>query len=72
MDTRLDNQVDPERRDEIRRQSEDYTKRKSINFIGVRKDRTGEAKPHIYDIENFTFHIHTIKSIIVILKLKNL
>jgi cell surface protein SprA len=32
----------------------DYTKRNSINFIGVKKDRTGSGKQHIYDIENFT------------------
>ncbi len=55
LDTRLDAQTDSARRDEIQEQSEDYTKRKSINFIGVRKDRTSDAKPKIYDIENFTF-----------------
>ncbi len=55
LDTRLDNIDDPVEKDEIKRQSEDYTKRKSINFIGVRKDRTGEGKPKVYDIENFTF-----------------
>ncbi|MBC7642138.1 MAG: cell surface protein SprA, partial [Flavobacterium sp.] len=32
----------------------DYTKRRSINFIGVRKDRVGEKKPHLYDPENLT------------------
>ncbi len=32
----------------------DYTKRNSINFIGVKKDKTGNGKPHIYDIENIT------------------
>ncbi len=32
----------------------DYTKRKSINFIGVRKDRIGEKKPHLWDPENLT------------------
>lgn len=33
----------------------DYTKRKSINFIGVRKERGEDQKAHIYDPENFTF-----------------
>ncbi len=32
----------------------DYTKRRSINFIGVRKDRPSEKKPHLYDPENLT------------------
>ena len=43
-------------RDAIKQQSEDYTKRQSINFIGVRKQRTGEAKPKFYDVENLTFN----------------
>ncbi|NNK28229.1 MAG: cell surface protein SprA [Flavobacteriaceae bacterium] len=56
LDTRLDNAANDDERDLIRTQSEDYTKRKSINFIGVRKQRTGEAKPRFYDVENFTFN----------------
>lgn len=36
-------------------QAIDYTKRKSINLIGVRKDRSAEKKPMPYDVENFTF-----------------
>ena len=32
----------------------DYTQRKNINFMNVRKDKTGaQSKSHIYDIENF-------------------
>jgi len=42
--------------DEIREQAEDYTKRTSINFIGVRKNRGEEAEANFYDIENFTFN----------------
>ncbi|HET8737056.1 MAG TPA: cell surface protein SprA, partial [Pricia sp.] len=42
--------------DAIREQAEDYTKRTSINFIGVRKDRGEEAEANFYDIENFTFN----------------
>ncbi|WP_243739408.1 T9SS outer membrane translocon Sov/SprA [Flavicella sediminum] len=36
--------------------AQDYTKRKSINFINVRKERVGELKkiPMPYDIENFS------------------
>ncbi len=55
LETRLDNASDTETRDAIKEQSVDYTKRQSINFIGVRKERTGEVKPRIYDVENFTF-----------------
>jgi cell surface protein SprA len=55
LQNRLDNIEDEEQRDIIEEQSVDYTKRQSINFIGVRKDRTGEGKPQIYDVENFTF-----------------
>ncbi|MEI7507889.1 MAG: cell surface protein SprA [Flavobacterium sp.] len=32
----------------------DYTKRRSINFIGIKKQRAEKAKPHFYDIENIT------------------
>lgn len=55
LDTRLDDTTDSARRDEIKKQSEDFTRRKSINFIGVRKDRTSDSKPKVYDVENFTF-----------------
>ena len=56
LQSRLDAADSNEERDQIKRQSEEYTKRKSINFIGVRKQRTGEAKPRFYDVENFTFN----------------
>jgi len=42
-------------KDNIRTRAVDYTKRRSINFIGVRKDRAPEQKPHVYDVENLTF-----------------
>ncbi len=42
--------------DEIREQAEDYTKRTSINFIGVRKNRGPEAEANFFDVENFTFN----------------
>lgn len=51
----LDNTTDQNERDNIVNRAIDYTKRKSINFIGVRKDRSPEQKQRLYDIENFTF-----------------
>jgi cell surface protein SprA len=42
--------------DQIRGQAEDYTKRTSINFIGVRKNRGEDAKANFFDVENFTFN----------------
>src|SRR5690606_23415991 len=38
----------------IRERAIDYTKRKSINFIGVRKDRAPQQKQRFYDVENLT------------------
>ncbi|WP_431605804.1 cell surface protein SprA [Aequorivita marisscotiae] len=54
LDTRLDNTEDEAERDRIKEQAVDYTKRQSVNFIGVRKERTGEGKPKVYDVENLT------------------
>ncbi|WP_417212656.1 cell surface protein SprA [Bizionia sp.] len=51
LQTQLDNNVD---QDSILNVNENFTKRKSINFIGVRKIRTGESAPRFYDVENFT------------------
>lgn len=45
-----------EGKDDVLEQAEDYTKRTSINLIGVRKDRGDEADANFYDIENFTFN----------------
>jgi cell surface protein SprA len=53
LQTQLDNNAN---QDSILNVNENYTKRKSINFIGVRKIRTGEAKPKPYDVENLTFN----------------
>ena len=59
-DIKLQNRLDAAQtsgeRETILQQSEDYTKRKSINFIGVRKQRTGEGKPRFYDVENLTLN----------------
>ncbi|MDX1334025.1 MAG: cell surface protein SprA, partial [Robiginitalea sp.] len=56
LQDRIDAANTPEEAEAIREQAEDYTKRTSVNFIGVRKNRSEEATPHIYDIENFTFN----------------
>ncbi len=56
LQSRIDAADTSAEREQIKRQSEEYTKRKSINFIGVRKQRTGDAKPRFYDVENFTFN----------------
>ncbi len=55
LDTRLENIQDPEERDAVEKQSQSYTKRESVNVIGLRKERVGEKKPMPYDIENFAF-----------------
>ncbi|WP_157505124.1 cell surface protein SprA [Flavobacterium tegetincola] len=47
---------DQAKKDNIKDRAIEYTKTKSINFIGVRKDRGAEQKPHVYDPENFTFN----------------
>ncbi|MFV5694629.1 cell surface protein SprA [Flavobacterium sp. LB3P122] len=51
----LNNTTDKAERDNIQSRATDYTKRQSINFIGVRKERRPEQKQHVYDPENFTF-----------------
>jgi len=56
LQSRLDAAETSEERERIKTQSEDYTKRQSINFIGVRKQRTGDAKPRVYDVENLTMN----------------
>nr|WP_246034209.1 cell surface protein SprA [Flavobacterium sangjuense] len=50
----IDNTTDPAERKNMRDRAIDFTKRKSINFIGVKKDRAPEQKQHIYDPENLT------------------
>ncbi|TDO77969.1 cell surface protein SprA [Flavobacterium chryseum] len=55
LDQLLRETTDQAEKDNIRTRAIDYTKRKSINFIGVRKDRAPEQKQHVYDVENLTF-----------------
>ncbi|MGD4956901.1 hypothetical protein QT827_22430, partial [Xanthomonas citri pv. citri] len=41
------------KRDSIRDAAVDFTSTKTLNFTNVRKNRTGDKKPKIYDISNF-------------------
>lgn len=50
----LSNTSSAAERENIRERAIDYTKRTSINFIGVKKERSPEQKQHIYDPENLT------------------
>ncbi len=56
LDDRIATATTQAEADEIREQAEDYTKRTSINFIGVRKNRGQEAEANFFDVENFTFN----------------
>lgn len=56
LQDRIDAEDTQEGKDQVRGQSEDYTKRQSINFIGVRKNRTSEKAPRFYDVENVTLN----------------
>ncbi|MGC1516665.1 MAG: cell surface protein SprA, partial [Maribacter sp.] len=56
LQDRIDAEDTQQGKDDILEQAEDYTKRTSINLIGVRKDRGEEADANFYDIENFTFN----------------
>ncbi len=57
-DLKLDEVIDSydlkEQQDSIKKMTVDYTQRKNLNFMNVRKDKVGaQKKSHIYDIENF-------------------
>lgn len=54
LDSRLDGIVDSDERDRVEKQSQTYTKRQSINLIGLRKERVGDKKPQPYDVENLS------------------
>jgi len=56
LEDRIDAANTAEEADQIREQAEDYTKRTSINLIGVRKNRSEEAEANFFDVENFTFN----------------
>ncbi|WP_420571790.1 cell surface protein SprA [Kordia sp.] len=54
LEDRLDLAATEAEKDRITEEAIDYTKRKSINFIGVRKERGAEQKARFYDVENIT------------------
>lgn len=56
LDDRIAAATTPEDAETIQKQAEDYTKRTSINLIGVRKNRGDEAEENFFDVENFTFN----------------
>jgi cell surface protein SprA len=56
LQSRLNSAENTAEKNNILERSEDYTKRKSINFIGVNKQRSGEGKSKFYDVENLTFN----------------
>jgi len=50
----LNSMEDASQRSELKRIAQDYTKRQSLNFTNIKKNRVGQGKkPRIYDIENF-------------------
>ncbi|MBL7471985.1 T9SS outer membrane translocon Sov/SprA [Robertkochia sediminum] len=56
LDDRLAAAETPEEARLLEEQAQDYTKRKSINLIGVRKNRNEEQRADFYDVENLTFN----------------
>jgi cell surface protein SprA len=50
----IDVTTDEAEKRNIKNRAIDYTKRKSINFIGVKKERGENQKQHFYDPENVT------------------
>lgn len=56
LESRLEAAETEAEKELIKSQSEDYTKRQSINFIGVRKNRTTDKTPRFYDVENLTLN----------------
>ncbi len=52
----LDSYKNQAEKDSLLKIVEDVEQRKNINFVNVRKERTGSKKARVYDIENFTFN----------------
>jgi len=54
LDDVLASYSDKAQQDSLKALTIDYTQRKNINFINVRKDKVGgQSKSHLWDIENF-------------------
>ncbi|NTW32897.1 MAG: cell surface protein SprA, partial [Bacteroidetes bacterium] len=52
----LDTYTNKNQQDSIKKISRDYTMRKSLNFVNVKKEKTGTStKSHVYDVENLDF-----------------
>jgi cell surface protein SprA len=47
-------EANQDKKSEIKNRAIDYTKRTSVNFIGVKKERGEKQKQRFYDIENLT------------------
>ena len=57
LSSRISQAQSQSEKNEILRQSEDYTKRKNISLIGVNKQRTNEESiERFYDVENITLN----------------
>ena len=54
LDVALDNAATKAERDSIKHASQDYTKRKSLNFTNVQINKRGMTQPKIYDISNWS------------------
>lgn len=56
LDTRLELAQSQSERDSIKRRVQDLTKRRSLSFTNVRKDRTGQGRGNrnMFDVENFS------------------
>jgi len=55
FDQAVENIESPSRADSLRQATQDYTRRRSINFTNVRKERKGAQggkNPQLYDVEN--------------------
>jgi len=58
LDTKLKDKLaaaPSSKRDSINNAAVDFTSTKTVNFTNVHKNRTGNKKPKIYNIENFDF-----------------
>lgn len=52
----LNSYEDKSQRDSVKKLAQDYTMLKSLNFVNVKKEKTGTStKSHIYDVENLDF-----------------
>lgn len=46
--------TDPDSKKEFKKANQNFTRRRSINFANVKKDRTGDKKAHFWDVENWS------------------